>query len=382
MNTSIRQTKPNTPWSPHIWEGSDIFTWFRMLSKGRMKISRKFLGVALRISALSVANSVLRWSQAGQYGDKIRDTEIQHAPLFILGHWRSGTTLLHELMILDNRHASPNTWQCMAPHHFLITEPFAMESLQWMLAGKRPMDNMQVGWARPQEDEFAMAMLGMPSTYLNIMFPDGDDIDADALDLENLPAWQLRAWKRALMQFLKAVTFRSPNRLILKSPTHTCRIPTLLEMFPDARFIHIVRDPYVIYPSTMHLWKSLSAKHGMHVGRHERLQTRVIDTYLHMHERLSAGRKLVAANRFAEIRYEDLLADPVGQMGQLYGRLELGDFENIRRSLEVWHAGNQNYETNRYTVTPEETALIGDKWHETIERYGYGDRKHEARRMA
>jgi len=371
MNTSVRRTKAPRDKSPHVWEGADLFTWFRILAKGRAKVSPRFLGVALRTCVVSVVNSVLRWSQTGQYGDKIRETQIDKAPVFILGHWRSGTTLLHELMIMDDRHSSPNTWQCMSPHHFLITQTFAIECLAWLLPDRRPMDNMAAGWAKPQEDEFALAMLGMPSTYLNIAFPNADPIDADALDLENLPAWQLRAWKRALMLFLKAVTLRTPNRLILKSPTHTCRIPTLLEMFPDARFIHIVRDPYVVYPSTMHLWKSLSAKHGLQVGKHDGLQKRVIDTYLHMHERLASGRQLLAPNRFAEIRYEDLLADPIGQMGQLYGQLELGDFENIRHSLEAWHTGNTGYETNRYTVTPEETALVAEKWHETIARYGY-----------
>src|SRR5687768_18104609 len=47
-------------------------------------------------------------------------------------------------------------------------------------------------------------------------------------------------------------------RSILKSPPHTCRVPTLLRLFPDARFVHIVRDPYAVYPSTLHLWRILA----------------------------------------------------------------------------------------------------------------------------
>ena len=63
----------------------------------------------------------------------------------------------------------------------------------------------------------------------------------------------LEAWRRTLYRFLQRITFRNPKRLVLKSPPHTCRIRLILEMFPDARFVHIHREPYVIYQSTRHL---------------------------------------------------------------------------------------------------------------------------------
>ena len=125
------------------------------------------------------------------------------------------------------------------------------------------MDAMKVDWNKPQEDEFALCLMGAPSPYLTIAFPNNPPNDPEALDLDGLPPRELAYWKRRFVGFLKRLTFRDPRRLVLKSPTHSCRIPTLLELFPDAQFVHIVRNPYVVFPSTVNLWKSLYEVQGL-----------------------------------------------------------------------------------------------------------------------
>src|SRR5262249_34441633 len=154
--------------------------------------------------------------------------------------WRTGTTLLHELLIQDPRHCFPNTYQCLDPNNFLLTERYFKKWFWFLLPERRPMDNMEVGWERPQEDEFALCMLGQPSPYLDIIFPNRPPLTPGALDLEGLTGTQRRQWKRTFYRFLQALTYHDPRRLVLKSPPHSCRIKTLLELFPDARFIHIV----------------------------------------------------------------------------------------------------------------------------------------------
>src|SRR4029077_8536066 len=157
-------------------------------------------------------------------------TPIREAPIFIIGHWRTGTTFLHELLILDERHAYPNYYECMEPNHFLITERFFKRWFWFLMPAHRPMDNMAAGWDRPQEDEFALCMLGQPSPYLTIAFPNHPPQYPEAFDLENLGPPNPESWKRAFVRFLNPLTFKAPRRLILKSPPHSCRIPTLLEL--------------------------------------------------------------------------------------------------------------------------------------------------------
>src|SRR5687768_6319878 len=104
------------------------------------------------------------------------------------------------------------------------------------------MDNMAVGWDRPQEDEFALCALGVPSPYWVLGFFDRRQCP-EYLDFGGLPPGALARWKEAFVHVVKLMTFRHGKRLILKSPTHTARVGVLSEMFPRARFIHIVRDP-------------------------------------------------------------------------------------------------------------------------------------------
>ena len=118
---------------------------------------------------------------------------------------------------------------------------------------------MSMGWDRPQEDEFALCFLGAGSPYEMIAFPNRRPPSGqEFLDLASVSRRELRQWQRTLDTFLRMVTFRNPRRLVLKSPPHTARIKILQEMFPGALFLHIVRDPYVVFPSTVNLWKSLA----------------------------------------------------------------------------------------------------------------------------
>src|SRR5262249_13020715 len=153
-------------------------------------------------------------------------------------------------------------YECFEPNHFLLTEEFVKRYCGFLMPSRRPMDNMAFGWDRPQEDEFALCMMGAPSPYLSIAFPNRPLLDQDAYNPETLRPRQRKRWKEALFSFLQRLTFKDPRRLVLKSPTHTSRIKTLLELFPDARFVHIVRNPYVVFPSTVNLWKTLYETHG------------------------------------------------------------------------------------------------------------------------
>jgi hypothetical protein len=371
MSASPPPTPPRE-WMPRFWEGCDVFAWGRLLCRNRFAVSLARLYIALVITCVSLVHTLLRLVQEAWYGDRPDRVPIRRPPLFILGHWRTGTTLLHELLILDERHNFPTTYECLAPHHFLLTEKALTRLFWFLMPSRRPMDNMPAGWDRPQEDEFALCMLGAPSPYLTIAFPNRPPQDQEALDVETLPPRARRRWRAAFLGFLRRLTFRDPRRLVLKSPTHTCRLPTLLELFPDALFVHIVRDPYVVFPSTVNLWKTLYETHGLQRPTFAGLEEHVFRTFTHMYERLEEGKKRVPPGRFFEVRYEDLIADPVGVMRRLYDKLGLGGFEEARPRFEAYLAANRGYQTNRYRpLGPALEAEITRRWGEVIRRYGY-----------
>jgi hypothetical protein len=358
---------------PHIWVGCGFFAWVRLLTRHRFAVHWSQWYVAVIVSVVSTVHTALRLVQQALYGRRVARTPIRHAPVFIIGHWRTGTTLLHELLIRDPRHAYPTTYDCLSPNHFLLTGAWLPKFLWWMVPSRRPMDNVALGWDRPQEDEFALAMLGPPSPYHRIAFPNRPAADDDAaLDLRGLSPTDRRRWRTTFLRFMRELTCKNGGRrLALKSPPHTARIPELLELFPDARFIHIVRDPYVVYPSTVHLWRSLYWSHGLQRPPYVGLCEYVLRTFVRLYDRLEEGKKYLRPDRFYELKYEDLIRDPLGQLTAIYERLDLGDFASARPAVEAYLAGLRNYETNRYDLTPAEADVITRRWGDVIRRYGY-----------
>jgi len=358
-------------WSPKFWDGMRFSAWIRLLARNGFRVGWQRWPLVALITALSLYQVVCRWWQWLWIGRHAAHTRIEQAPIFVIGHWRSGTTLLHELLVLDDRHAYPTTFECFAPNIFLMSEDFAIRWLGFLLPERRPMDNMAAGWERPQEDEFALCNLGLPSPYLTIAFPNEPPQYPEYLSLEDVPADGVEHWKQGLLGFLREVTHRHRKRLVLKSPPHTARVRVLAELFPDARFVHIVRDPYAVFPSTVHLWKRLYRLHGLQKPNYEGLEKYVLDNFAKMYEAFSAQRGSIAPERLCEVRYEDLVADPVGQVERIYESLDLSDFDRVRPALEAYMARTKDYKTNRFELPDEQRAQIESRWASFFEQYGY-----------
>ena len=122
-------------------------------------------------------------------------------PIFIIGHWRTGTTLLHELLWLDGRQRCPTTFECFTPNNFLISETLLKPWSGFTLPRRRPPDNMQMGWDLPQEDEFALCNMGVPCPYWGIAFPNQPRQADDYFELDRLDAFQRRRWQQRCGRF-------------------------------------------------------------------------------------------------------------------------------------------------------------------------------------
>jgi hypothetical protein len=358
-------------WSANLWLGCGAPAWSRLLVRNRCAIHWSRCPVAALVSLVSVVHSTLGLAQRIVHGRRIARTAIPHAPVFILGHWRTGTTLLHELLARDPRHAFPTTYDCFAPHHFLLTRSWLPRLVPWLLPDRRLMDNMAAGWDRPQEDEFALCMLGQPSPYERIAFPNRPH-DTGTLDRRGLSPHALERWKTTFYRLIQALTLANGGRrLILKSPPHTCRIPVLVDLFPDARFVHIVRDPYVVYPSTLKLWRVLYGAYGFQRPSWKGLQEYILETFVQVYDRLEEDQRLLAPGRFHELRYEDLVGDPVGRLEAAYSALGLSEFELARPHVEAYLAAVGKYQPARHVLTAAEQSAITERWGHVIRRYGY-----------
>jgi hypothetical protein len=324
--------------------------------------------VDLAFATGNSAAGLLQRLTAGAVADR---TELAGDPIFIIGHWRTGTTLLHELLALDPRLRAPTTYECLVPHHFLLTGRWLPRWIGFTLPRTRPPDKMGVAWDAPQEDELALLNLGTPSPYRTIAFPNRGPVCEAWLELDALPEQQQRQWEQALMRFFRQLTRARAGRLVLKSPTHTFRLPTLVRLFPGARFIHLTRNPLEVFSSTVRLWRTMYARYGYQQPRFEGLEDYVLATFERMHQRLEATRSLVPAGALADLRYEDLLAAPIERIRGLYAALDLGDDGPVQQLIERYFAERQGYERNRHEAEPKWESEVRRRWRPYFERYGY-----------
>ncbi len=371
-DTAPKSQSPARRWAPRFLQGTDVVTWSKLLWKNRFAIHPRYWYIAGIVTVSSTMNLVLRWLQNARYGEEVKRTRFERQPLFVIGHWRTGSTLLHELLAQDTQFHYPDTLACFNPNHHLISARFFKRYLTILVPERRPMDNMSAGWDRPQEDEFALCLLGLPSTYAELAFPNNPPMNPGALDLSGLTPAELARWKRTFYWFLQTVSFRDPRRLVLKSPPHTARIPHLLDIFPDARFLHIVRDPYVVFPSTVNLWNSLAARHGFQVPNGRTTEEKVLREFRVIYDRLEEARPLLRPGRYHEVRYEELVRDPLGVLRRAYAALELDGFEKARPRIEQYWEQTRGYETNKYQITSAQREVLTASWGDVIRRYGYG----------
>jgi omega-hydroxy-beta-dihydromenaquinone-9 sulfotransferase len=375
MNSLPAQTPTNDypTWAPRFWHGMRPWVWWKLLSRNRYRIALKRAHVAVGVSLITPINELLWATQQLLMGRKIRATVIDQPPIFILGHWRSGTTLLHELLVSNTEFASPNTYQCFAPSHFLVSGSIITRFGGFLLPKKRPMDEMAAGWLLPQEDEFALMNLGLPSPYLRIAFPQTQEKHLEYLNFDEISEAELQLWREGFIWFVKALTIAyRGQRLVLKSPTHTGRIAELHKMFPEACFIHLTRDPRKLFPSTMRLWRSLDHVQSLHDSYNEdQLIQYVQDCLDKMYLGYHRGRTTVPDSQVMDVRYEDLVADPKATVQEIYHRMNLGDFNRISAALDEKLVGHGEYRTNQHFVDEEWERQVMSYCADYAARYGY-----------
>jgi hypothetical protein len=361
------------PWySPRFWHGMRTRAWWSLCAAHGFRFHPIRWPMAFLIGCTTPFNSVMGAAQSLWYGKKIAVTEIEQPPVFIIGHWRSGTTYLHELMFLDERFVSPTTYQCFAPHHCLLTEWMMNVFGSWLIPKQRPMDNVAAGWDRPQEDEFALLTLGAPTPYLRMAFPNDPPPCMEFLDMQGCAPDDLARFERAMVGFVKLLTVAgNGKRVLLKSPPHTGRIEMLARLFPGAKFIHIVRHPFALFPSTMRLWQSLDEVQGLQMPKGQGLEDYVFDCLTRMYRGFEDQRQRLPANAIYDVRYEDLVADPAGEVRKMYERLELGPYEAVRMEIEDFAAGQKDYKTNKHNIDEALKQKIRERWAGYCEKYGY-----------
>src|SRR2546423_15613092 len=103
------------PWT-RIWMGCNLSGWFLMLYRARFRVSLNRVHIALLITICSLLTSLAGILQSMVFLTVVRRRRFRIDPIFIVGHWRTGTTFLHNLLSMNRGVTCPTTWECFAPN--------------------------------------------------------------------------------------------------------------------------------------------------------------------------------------------------------------------------------------------------------------------------
>jgi len=346
-------------------------TLLKVLLRNRGRVNVRYLPRLAYLLILAGINSYLSCLERAVDGEDIAAAELAAPPLFILGYWRSGTTHLHNLLSCDPAFTSPTAYQSMFPHHFVYSQPWGARIFNWFTPGRRPMDNVVINGSTPHEEEMALAGLCGISPYMLALFPATRDGMFSAVDPGKLPPEVLARWQSAYRLFLKKLSFSKGKRVVLKSPPHLGRVALLLKMFPGAKFIHIVRNPYAVFLSAKKLWHSGLSYSHLQKPDPRALEELILSWYRELYALFERDRRLIPPGSLHELRFEDLEQEPRKCLEKLYADLELADFERSWQRVAEYLKRLTGYRKNRHRLTEEDRARVSRHWAFNFGRYGY-----------
>ncbi len=347
--------------------------WLRCLIDARFRIGWQYVPRLVVSLVLSSLNTVLSLPERLLLPVLLRRRRVLD-PVFLVGVHRSGTTHLHNLLALDPQFAAPRAYHVFNPAGFVTCSWLVAPLLGVFLPWKRPMDQVRFHIFAPQEEEFALAGSGRFSPYWAMTFPRRWAAYDRYIRPQDWTSSERRTWQRQFLLFLRKLTLWSGKRPLLKNPYSTGRVSLLQALFPQARFVHLARHPYDVYRSNMHIAREGHVVHQLQdPDPGDSYQTRFLDNYRGMEEAFYRDIETMPAGQVAELAFEDLERDPVGEIRKIYQALGLVFSAEFEARLEHYLDSVGDYQKNRFQGLPdEERRAVDAQVGSLMARWGYG----------
>jgi hypothetical protein len=251
--------------------------------------------------------------------------------------------------------------------------PLAHRLFAKFAPSKRPMDNVEFGLNEPMSEDFALGSMTDITHYHSYYFPrHGDSIFRRTILFEGLSDAELERWQQTYRYLLqKVAVVNDGKQLLLKNPANSGRIPTILKMFPNARFIHVYRNPFVVISSTLKLMERFL--HLLALQRHdwESVHEACLVRYQLLMERLLRDKELIPPNQLFEVSHEEMTSQPMDVLQRAYSHLDLPGFQNAQPRQQAYVESMANYETNRYGLDSDTIARWTPYLKVALDRWGY-----------
>ncbi len=303
---------------------------------------------------------------------RIKKEQVKE-PVFILGHWRTGTTLLQYLLSQDEHFGGFDPVFNFAFNYYYVLGWLFRPLVKGSLSEKRPQDNMRLSLDLPLEEYMAFAKIEADSLYPVNYFPLSFERYMNNSYWQDLPPKKAKRLERKYMDLLKKCSLHDRHkRLLLKSPDNTGRVSVLCRMFPDAKFIHIYRNPYTVIRSTVHLYEKVCDLWTLQpMPSREELEDWVIDNFKRMYEEYFRVAGRLPADTLYEVCFEAFEKSPLPYLKEAYEKLSLGDYEAAEPGFRKYLDEEKNYQKNTYDYPESLKRKVEERLGFYFQHYGY-----------
>lgn len=351
--------------------GADWKT-FKSITAGR-EVQKKWRRKFWLTKAVCRILSVLTPIQDRRYRKYLAQQETTLAPVFILGHWRSGTTFVHNVLSCDKHFGYCTTYQTVFPNLMMFGQPFFKKTMGWLMPDKRPTDNMELAPDLPQEEEFALSNM-MPYTYYNFWFYPKNQLEyCDKYMLfDDITPQELNEWERIFTKMMKISLWNTGGTQFLsKNPPHTGRVAELVKMYPNAKFIYLVRNPYTVFESTRSFFNNTIQPLKLQEFSPEEMEKNILEVYAKLYHKYEADKHLIPEGNLIEVKFEDFEADALGMTKKIYDTLSLPGWDEARTAIEQYVGSKKGYKKNKYKYDQRTIELVEKHWKFALDQWGY-----------
>jgi hypothetical protein len=346
-----------------------LVNFFKVISKG--KIQNPYYFKTILTFLIVFITIPFRWWEKIFFYQKLRDFKFEKPPVFILGHWRSGTTFLHNTLCKDPDAAYVTTYHSVFPNNLASKLIFKTFQKAFM-PDKRPADNVKLRINNPQEDEFALINMIDNTFYTLFFFPEEyHRFFKEAIEFNISKDEELR-WNQKYDELVKkAVINTKGKRVIIKNPANTGRIPKLMEMYPDAKFIYIHRNPIIVFLSTRRFFTELFPTLWFHKVDESFIEKMIIDNYKKLLGRYEDTKSLLSEDNLLEIRFDDYDKNPVELTRLIYEQLFKEDFDKVEKIISQYVSSLQSYKKSKNYIEKGTLDLILKEFGPYMKLYNY-----------
>lgn len=356
------------PISPLI--GSHPVSYIRTLW-GR-KIERKHYLKTLLTSIVVLVSSLFQWYEKIYYSFKCRTFKLKSDPVFIIGHWRTGTTFLHNLISQDSQMGYVTTYQTVFPNN--LKSKFLFRTImRALIPEKRPGDNVRLNVAFPQEEEFALTNINPLNYYQFMYFPkDYAEYYDKYIRMNGLSDKVYSKWKRDYKRMVKKAMMNTGGNIpLLKNPCNTGRLKVMLDMYPEAKFIFILRNPVIVFLSSKKFFTELLPTLWFHSASEEELEEMIFEIYDQLIHDYLETKSLIPTQNLIEIKFEDYEKEPLSFLKDLYEQFGIPDFENAKPVFMEYVERMAGYRKNTYVISRTLLDRIIDRWGFSMDLWDY-----------